>query len=73
MLRALHHAQSEREWRMSDEHLEASGHDYYRSGHVDGVHCADSVHCHWRGESVEAWLAHRDEKNNAAKGKRHDV
>lgn len=41
-------------------------HGQYRQGHVDGVHCAGSVDCHWRGESIEAWNAHRIEMIHTA-------
>lgn len=43
------------------ESIYGFGHHMYRSGHVDGVHCAGSVECHWRGGSVEAWESHRKE------------
>lgn len=43
-------------------------HDLYRVGHVDGVHCAGSVECDWRGETVEAWQRHREEMEGKTDG-----
>lgn len=34
-------------------------HGNYQEGHVDGVHCAGSTSCHWRGETIEEWENHR--------------